>query len=197
MSNRLEFEKKGFFTLRNFFTKEQMTNVNNDLEKIADNNYSDIIHPHNKSDEVKKLIFDKNLNDIVLEIFDCEYEPVQSQLRYKKPKSEGFPLHQDDFWTQAGFGNTLNVLVHVDDADEENGCIFVYPKSHTPPFFSEKVYLTAKSGDITFLHNFILHGSDRNNSDKFRKNLLLMYVKDGVDYREGKSAKRQKIILDV
>ena len=37
-------------------------------------------------------------------------------------------------------------------------------------FFSEKVYLTAKSGDITFLHNFILHGSDRNNSDKFRKN---------------------------
>ena len=38
---------------------------------------------------------------------------------------------------------------------------------------------------------------DKNNSDKFRKNLLLMYVKDGVDYREGKSAKRQKIILDV
>jgi len=64
MSNRLEFEKKGFFTLRNFFTKEQMTNVNNDLEKIADNNYSDIIHPHNESDEVKKLIFDKNLNDL-------------------------------------------------------------------------------------------------------------------------------------
>jgi ectoine hydroxylase-related dioxygenase (phytanoyl-CoA dioxygenase family) len=196
MSNISDYNDKGFFTIRNFFTKKQMDEVKKDLIDIADEEYSDMIHPHEKSKEVRKLIFDKKLNKIVHQLFGCEFVAVQSQLRYKKPGSDGFPLHQDDFWTNAGFGNTLNVLVHVDDTDEKNGCIYTYPKSHKPPFFSEKVNLKASSGDITVLHNFVLHGSDKNISDKFRQNLLLMYVKKDIEYRAGKSAKRQ-IISDV
>ena len=196
MNNVVEYNENGFFTIKNFFTKEQMDLVKKDLMNIADEKYSDMIHPHKKSDEVKKLIFDEKLNDMVHDIFGCDFVPVQSQLRYKQPGAEGFPLHQDDFWTDAGFGNTLNVLVHIDDTDEKNGCIYTYPKSHKPPFFSDKVNLEAKSGDITFLHNFILHGSDKNMSDNFRTNLLLMYVKKDIDFRVGKSAKRQ-IISDV
>ena len=182
-NNILEYNENGFFTIKNFFTKEQMDLVKKDLMNIADEKYSDMI--------------DKKLNEIVKQIFGCDYDAVQSQLRYKQPGSDGFPLHQDDFWTRAGFGNTLNVLVHVDDTNEENGCIYAYPKSHKPPFYSEKVNLEAESGDITFLHNFILHGSDTNKSDKFRTNLLLMYVKKNVEYRVGESAKRKKINLDV
>jgi len=195
-NNILEYNENGFFTIKNFFTKEQMDLVKKDLMDIADDKYSDMIHPHKKSKETKKLIFDEKLNEIVEQIFGCDYDAVQSQLRYKQPGAEGFPLHQDDFWTDAGFGNTLNVLVHIDDTDEKNGCIYTYPKSHKPPFFSDKVNLEAKSGDITFLHNFILHGSDKNMSDNFRTNLLLMYVKKDIDFRVGKSAKRQ-IISDV
>jgi len=196
-NNILEYNVNGFFTIKNFFTKEQMDLVKKDLMDIADDKYSDMIHPHKKSKETKKLIFDEKLNEIVEQIFGCDYDAVQSQLRYKQPGSDGFPLHQDDFWTRAGFGNTLNVLVHVDDTNEENGCIYAYPKSHKPPFHSEKVNLEAESGDITFLHNFILHGSDTNKSDKFRTNLLLMYVKKNIEYRVGESAKRKKINLDV
>ena len=173
-NNILEYNENGFFTIKNFFTKEQMDLVKEDLMNIADEKYSDMIHPHKKSTETKKLIFDKKLNEIVSKIFGW-----------------------DDFWTRAGFGNTLNVLVHVDNTNEKNGCIYTYPKSHKPPFFSNKVNLEAKSGDITFLHNFILHGSDKNKSNKFRTNLLLMYVKKNVEYRVGESAKRKKINLDV
>jgi ectoine hydroxylase-related dioxygenase (phytanoyl-CoA dioxygenase family) len=193
MNNVSQYEENGFFTIKSFFTKKHMDKVRESLNKIADKSYSDMIHPHEKSKEVKKLIFDEKLNKLVFETFGCEHDAVQSQLRYKKPYSDGFPLHQDDFWTRAGFGNTLNVLIHVDDANKQNGCIYVYPKSHKPPFFSEKVNLTADSGDITFLHNFVLHGSDKNMSDKFRTNLLLMYVKKDIEYRVGKSAKRQII----
>ena len=196
-NNILEYNENGFFTIKNFFTKEQMDLVKEDLMSIADEKYSDMIHPHKKSTETKKLIFDKKLNEIVGKIFGCDYEAVQSQLRYKQPGSDGFSLHQDDFWTRAGFGNTLNVLVHVDNTDEKNGCIYTYPKSHKPPFFSNKVNLEAESGDITFLHNFILHGSDKNKSNKFRTNLLLMYVKKNIEYRVGESAKRKEINLDV
>mgnify|MGYP003143781842 CR=1 FL=1 len=115
-NNILEYNENGFFTIKNFFTKEQMDLVKEDLMNIADEKYSDMIHPHKKSTETKKLIFDKKLNEIVSKIFGCDYEAVQSQLRYKQPDSDGFPLHQDDFWTRAGFGNTLNVLVHVDNS---------------------------------------------------------------------------------
>ena len=188
--------KDGYFTIKGVFSKEHMNKVREDLDRIADEDYSDMIHPHKKSDEVKKLIFSKEINEIISELFDDDFEAVQSQLRYKKGDSDGFPLHQDDFWTRAGHGNTINVLVHVDDANEDNGCIFVYPESHNPPFFSDKDNLIAESGDVTFLHNFILHGSDKNNSGNFRRNLLLMYVKKGIEYRSGTSAKRE-VISDV
>ena len=188
--------KDGYFTIKGVFSKEHMNKVREDLDRIADEDYSDMIHPHKKSDEVKKLIFSKEINEIISELFEDDFEAVQSQLRYKKGDSDGFPLHQDDFWTRAGHGNTINVLVHVDDANEDNGCIFVYPESHNPPFFSDKDNLIAESGDVTFLHNFILHGSDKNNSGNFRRNLLLMYVKKGIEYRSGTSAKRE-VISDV
>ena len=188
--------KDGYFTIKGVFSKEHMNKVREDLDRIADEDYSDMIHPHKKSDEVKKLIFSKEINEIISELFDDDFEAVQSQLRYNKGDSDGFPLHQDDFWTRAGHGNTINVLVHVDDANEDNGCIFVYPESHNPPFFSDKDNLIAESGDVTFLHNFILHGSDKNNSGNFRRNLLLMYVKKGIKYRSGTSAKRE-VISDV
>ena len=188
--------KDGYFTIKGVFSKEHMNKVREDLDRIADEDYSDMIHPHKKSDEVKKLIFSKEINEVISELFEDDFEAVQSQLRYKKGDSDGFPLHQDDFWTRAGHGNTINVLVHVDDANEDNGCIFVYPESHNPPFFSDKDNLIAESGDVTFLHNFILHGSDKNNSGNFRRNLLLMYVKKGVEYRSGTSAKRE-VISDV
>ena len=173
-----------------------MNKVRNALDQLADGNYSDTLHPHKNCPEVIKLIFDTKLNKIVTELLGGSHDAVQSQLRYKKPGDAGFPLHQDDFWTKAGFGKTLNILIHVDDATKENGCIYTYPKSHKPPFFSKKVNLEAKSGDVTFLHNYVLHGSDKNKSNTFRRNLLLMYVKKNTKYRSGKSAKRD-IIFNV
>ena len=119
--------------------------------------------------------------------------PIQSQLRFKPPSTTGFPYHQDDYWTQSGFGNTINVLVHIDEATIDNGCIYVLPKSHKPPFHEDRFYLTAKPGDITFLHNYLIHGSYNNDSKKYRRNLLLMYVKQDTEYRKGASARREEI----
>ena len=116
-----------------------------------------------------------------------------SNLKPTPPSTKGFPYHQDDYWTQAGFGNTINILVHIDEATVDNGCIYVLPKSHKPPFHEDRVYITAKPGDITFLHNHVIHGSDNNGSDEFRRNLLLMYVKKDCEFEKGKSAEREVI----
>ena len=41
-NNILEYDENGFFTIKNFFTKEQMDLVKKDLMDIADDKYSDI-----------------------------------------------------------------------------------------------------------------------------------------------------------
>ena len=80
-----------------------------------------------------------------------------------------------------------------DEATIDNGCIYVLPKSHKPPFHEDRVYVTAKPGDITFLHNYVIHGSHNNNSKEFRRNLLLMYVKKGCEFHKGEGAEREEI----
>ena len=120
-------------------------------------------------------------------------EPVQTQWRFKPPEGNGFPYHQDDFWTRAGHGNTINVLVHFEKTNELNGCIKVLPESHNPPFHSDGVSLNCDKGDITILHNHLIHWSDKNTSLDWRRNLLVMYVKNNIDYIRGENAKRKTI----
>ena len=84
-----------------------------------------------------------------------------------------------------GHGNTINVLVHFEKTNELNGCIKVLPESHNPPFHSDGVSLNCDKGDITILHNHLIHWSDKNTSLDWRRNLLVMYVKNNIDYIRG------------
>ena len=186
-----EYNTNGFYTEREFFSENYMDTLRNEIDSIG-LDFMDEMHPHKKSPLIKEVIFDGVLRGMINK-FIGNHIPIQSQLRFKPPTSHGFPYHQDDYWTQAGFGNTINVLVHIDEATIDNGCVYVLPKSHKPPFHENRVYLTAKPGDITFLHNYVIHGSHNNNSDEYRRNLLLMYVKQNCEYRKGESAGREEI----
>ena len=186
-----QFETNGFYTVRGFYGKRYMDELRDEIDSIG-SDFSNIMHPHKKSPIIKEIIFDGVLRGMINK-FIGNHLPIQSQLRFKPPSSDGFSYHQDDYWTQAGFGNTINVLVHIDEATVDNGCIYVLPKSHKPPFHEDRVYLTAKPGDITFLHNYVIHGSDNNDSNEFRRNLLLMYVKEDCEFEKGESAKREMI----
>lgn len=186
-----EYNTNGFYTERGFFSESYMNTLRNEIDSIG-LNFKDEMHPHKKSPIIKEIIFDGVLRGMIHK-FIGNNVPIQSQLRFKPPSTTGFPYHQDDYWTQSGFGNTINVLVHIDEATIDNGCIYVLPKSHKPPFHEDRFYLTAKPGDITFLHNYLIHGSYNNDSKKYRRNLLLMYVKQDTEYRKGASAGREEI----
>ena len=185
------FETIGFYTERGFYSERYMDELRDEVSSF-ESDFSNIMHPHKKSPIIKEIIFDGVLRGKINRLIG-NHCPIQSQMRFKPPASNGFPYHQDDYWTRAGFGNTVNVLVHIDEATIDNGCIYVLPKSHKPPFHEDRVYLTAKPGDVTFLHNHVLHGSDNNNSDKFRRSLLLIYVKEGCEFQKGENAKREII----
>ena len=159
-----EFETNGFYTERGFFSERHMDELRDEVDSITQTKgllFLNEIQIHKESPIIKEIIFDGVLRGMINKFIGNHF-PIQSELRFKPPSTDGFPYHQDDYWTQAGFGNTINVLVHIDEATVDNGCIYVLPKSHKPPFHEDRVYLTAKPGDITFLHNYVIHGSDNN-----------------------------------
>ncbi|TYP78936.1 phytanoyl-CoA dioxygenase family protein [Paenibacillus methanolicus] len=109
-----------------------------------------------------------------------------------KPPEKGaaFPMHQDYPYFPHANHSMLAASVHLDDADEENGCLRVIPGSHKegPLPHVGRHYLDhreypialgtpqpAKAGDVLFFNYLTIHGSDVNRSARPRRNVLFQY----------------------
>jgi ectoine hydroxylase-related dioxygenase (phytanoyl-CoA dioxygenase family) len=115
-----------------------------------------------------------------------------------KPPENGaaFPMHQDHPYFPHEKHTMLAASVHLDDSNEENGCLRVIPKSHKQGaiahvgrhYLNHKEYpisigtpCIAEAGDVLFFNYLTIHGSDVNRSDKNRRNVLFQY-RDASDF---------------
>jgi ectoine hydroxylase-related dioxygenase (phytanoyl-CoA dioxygenase family) len=121
-----------------------------------------------------------------------------------KPPEQGapFPMHQDYPYFPHERHTVVAASVHLDDADEENGCLRVVPGSHrlgpleptgesntldTP--LEDGTPVPAAAGDVLFFNYLTVHGSGLNTSTRTRRNVLFQYrdpsdpplLKDGVE----------------
>lgn len=107
-----------------------------------------------------------------------------------KPPEQGapFPMHQDYPYFPHERHTMLAASVHLDDTDEENGCLHVVPGSHKlGPLDSEGpshaldstlesgTPCPAKAGDVLFFNYLTIHGSGVNRSTRTRRNVLFQY----------------------
>ena len=107
-----------------------------------------------------------------------------------KPPEEGapFPMHQDYPYFPHERHSVLAASVHLDDTDEENGCLHVIPGSQKlGPLESEGdahvldhplesgTPLPASAGDVLLFNYLTIHGSGVNRSDRTRRNVLFQY----------------------
>ena len=127
------------------------------------------------------------------------------KLNFKRPGGSPFPWHQDSpYWA---FGcdhldRLVSVLINLDDADQENGCLWMIPGSHTHgflPTFQDRgvvgrlytdlervpdapapVPLEAPAGSVVWFHGDLVHGSQGNRSDSARRVLVLTYQPEGL-----------------
>jgi phytanoyl-CoA hydroxylase len=121
-----------------------------------------------------------------------------------KPPEQGapFPMHQDYPYFPHENHSVLAASVHLDETDEENGCLHVVPGSHTlGPLEAQGeahtvdyplesgVACPASPGDVLFFNYLTIHGSGVNRSDRTRRNVLFQYrdpadpplLRDGVE----------------
>ncbi len=130
--------------------------------------------------------------------------------------------HQDNSYMQSEKNSYISGDVILDDHLEGTGRLYVYPGSHEEdllPFEEnrsfdlkkgenpgnrvihipekyKKVELNLKKGSLLIFHSHLIHGSTKNiTKDKWRPILLMAYALKGIDFRQGRSAKRMPIDL--
>jgi ectoine hydroxylase-related dioxygenase (phytanoyl-CoA dioxygenase family) len=107
-----------------------------------------------------------------------------------KPPEQGapFPMHQDYPYFPHERHTVLAASVHLDETDEENGCLHVVPGSHKlGPLEAHGDSHTvdhplesgtpcpAAPGDVLFFNYLTIHGSGVNRSARTRRNVLFQY----------------------
>ncbi|MCF6284901.1 MAG: phytanoyl-CoA dioxygenase family protein [Candidatus Hydrogenedentes bacterium] len=123
-----------------------------------------------------------------------------------KPAKHGGVVawHQDySYWTRTLPMQHLTCWIGLDDADEENGCLYYVPGSHTWPLLPatglagdmeaiqsvlndeqkaafKPIPIRLKRGECAFHHPLLVHGSYDNKSERPRRAVVLNVVRDGV-----------------
>ena len=156
----------------------------------------DIHHP---SEVVRKYYFDGPLVDVAEQLIGPNIKGATSQLTFKmRGNTKPFGWHQDNGYGELDPYNTLTTLTALDDADEDNGCLWILPGSHRQGQIdvSQSVENKAaeksidvkvdeslampvpmKAGESIVFHCWTLHKSEGNRSkDRDRRILFLRYA---------------------
>jgi hypothetical protein len=120
-----------------------------------------------------------------------------NQINFKMPGGNiEFPWHQDIRPTPAfkdQLKNYVQTIIAVDDATEENGCLWIVPKSHKMGNLQVKRYASgqiedhidvskavpclAKAGDVLLFRSYTVHGSKPNQTNLPRRSYINGFVR--------------------
>lgn len=210
------YKEKGYFLAKGVFSKVEVDQlrfaVDSVLQRAADAKrernaaWSGDFLP---AEQLKKLVVKGMLDlqyhdaaftraavhprmaDVLSALIGPNVQLHHTKLVMKPPEQGGvFPMHQDYPYFPHSHHTMLAASVHLDDADEENGCIRVIPGSHKSGtlehvgryYLDHREYtvdmgipLPAAAGDVLFFNYLTIHGSKANLSARPRRNILFQY----------------------
>ena len=190
------------------YTSDNKINSIHCLHKF-DNTFIDFFKSKKLEESVKKL----------LKSDEIEITEIQS---FMKPSNTGLesPLHQDNALWCYNDSKCLTAWIALDSVSVENSGIKFYKKSHklgilehVPSFklgtsqtinekeyskFDTKNYVinSLEPGDVQFHHPSIIHGSDKNISEKSRNSLVCCFKDKNTYVVQEKYKKRMKSLLE-
>jgi len=228
-----DYERDGYVIIRGLFTDEEMkllgetAHHDNAMDKASSNmddgegNAVRLALWNHPGDGVYGMFARcRRVVDTVEQLLDDEAYHYHSKMILKDAKIGGaWAWHQDyGYWYQNGvlFPNLCSVMIAVDEATRENGCLQVLKGSHKLGRVNhiltgdqagadvervkearrrlETVHVTLKPGDTLFFHANLLHCSAANNSDKPRWALICCYnAKSNDPYKESHHPRYTKL----
>jgi ectoine hydroxylase-related dioxygenase (phytanoyl-CoA dioxygenase family) len=132
-----------------------------------------------------------------------ELSLFSDKLNVKRPGGAPFPWHQEGpYWAHGAerLDAIVSVLIYLDEATTENGCLWVIPGSHKHGALSglknrgvlgalytdvdlvegEALPTVLPSGSVLWFHRDLVHGSQQNRSDSNRRVFVLAYQPAGL-----------------
>ena len=154
-------------------------------------------NPHFYSATWGRVMFNEKLVGCVQDLIGSSVQWHHTVLHAKPPeRGTPFPMHQDyPFYPHDGL-DFVDCLLHLDDTPLESGSLCVVPGSHkdgglehimgpdTAPHLPTDVYhpdkvesipIPAKAGDVIFFSYCIIHWSNVNRTDKWRRSVRFGY----------------------
>ena len=164
-------------------------------------NYIAIHFPHKISSIIQDYVLHSKIASILTRIISPNVKCMQSMLFVKGPGKPGQSWHQDEYYIPTRDRSLTGVWIAVDEAEIDNGCLWVVPGSHKDmpvkrriPYtgdqygdvdlceldpFSEKdaIAVEVKRGSVVFFNGYLFHSSLRNETkDRFRTALVSHYM---------------------
>lgn len=125
------------------------------------------------------------------------------KLNVKRPGGAPFPWHQESpYWAYGAeaLDKIVSVLLYLDDANKENGCLWVIPGSHKHGVVQglkdrgvlgalytdvnlidgEAVPAELPAGSVLYFHPDLVHGSQSNRSQSHRRVFVVAYQPAGL-----------------
>ena len=210
------YNNKGYVSPVDALTSTEARKIRDEIEKIEENwpkaleginrNYVHLISP-----AFNKICLNKKILDAVESIIGKNILICGTTLFIKNPYEKEFvSFHQDAKYIGLEPHNWVTVWVAVTDANEENGCMRIWPGSHKENLkhhkqkFDENNLLTRgqtienvplektdpiilKAGQMSLHHPTIVHGSGLNHSDDRRIGFVIQsYIGSNVNQILGK-----------
>jgi phytanoyl-CoA hydroxylase len=159
-----------------------------ELKKLVLKGFHDV-HYHDSA--FMRAVIHPNMVSVLSQIIGPNVQLHHTKMLVKPPENgAAFPMHQDYPYFPHEKHTMLAASVHLDRADQENGCLYVVPGSHREGalphvgqhYLNHKEYpismgtpCPAEAGDVLFFNYLTIHGSESNRSDRTRRNVLFQY----------------------
>ncbi|TGV00239.1 phytanoyl-CoA dioxygenase family protein [Flavivirga rizhaonensis] len=216
------YNKYGYLTASNAFNEETITKLKAEATAIVGGKrgkidgavdleenlseeailrkYAAIHFPHKISPLMKEAASDSKVANYLSALVSLNVKCLQTMLFIKGPGKKGQAWHQDEFFIPTRDRSLTGVWIALEDADLENGCLWVIPGSHKDGIIKKRIENTneefadtttldigsynekdfvkveVKLGSIIIFNGYLLHMSLRNNSsNRFRRALVSHY----------------------
>lgn len=220
------YAEHGFFIQPNVMSNEMCAEYIEEahtLDNAKNGTFRPEMMPHRRSALFLDALKNKKIATIMEALLGGKPAGLQTEFFYCKPGTRGFSLHQDNFYVEAPHGAFASAWCALTDTYAQKGGLIVYPgtnkegnlptkklslaedKGQDPNANNEQTIVPEKyrpmnaevpKGAALFIHGHLVHGSNQNQTDEFRYVLLNTYVKQGENFRSGRYAQREEVLLD-
>jgi phytanoyl-CoA hydroxylase len=192
------------------------------VSSIRDGRVAPMMNPHREERIFLTALRKPRLVAILERLVGGRVSGLQTQYFFCAPGTPGFSRHQDNFYVQARAEVFASAWSALEDVDAENGGLVLYPRTHLEPVLPVEVVAEQKlsetqdpnanyreailpagyeaftprlpAGSVAFFHGHLVHSShDNATTDRWRRSLLMTYIREGEPFRPGHSKAREEI----